>query len=153
MMKKMKKIFKVLFIEQTENTRIQFLRYIFVGGISAVINIGTLYILKDIVNIYYLIANAIGFVLGLITNYFLSKMLVFTKENMSNPTIEFIIYALIGLIGLGIDSLLMWILTSKLNIYYMISKIFSTMLVFVWNFGIRKVVYKLKNKVKRGICK
>lgn len=144
MMKKMKKIFKVLFIEQTENTRIQFLRYIFVGGISAVINICTLYILKDIVNIYYLIANAIGFILGLITNYCLSKMLVFTKENMGNPMIEFIIYALIGLIGLGIDSLLMWILTSKLNIYYMISKIFSTMLVFVWNFGIRKVVYKFK---------
>lgn len=144
MMKKMKKIFKVLFIEKTENTKIQFLRYIFVGGISAVINIGTLYILKDIVNIYYLIANAIGFILGLITNYCLSKILVFTKENMSNPIIEFIIYALIGLIGLGIDSLLMWILTSKLNIYYMISKIFSTLLVFVWNFGIRKVVYKLK---------
>lgn len=143
-MKKMNKIFKVLFIEKTENTRIQFLRYIFVGGISSIINIGTLYILKDIVNIYYLIANAIGFILGLITNYCLSKMLVFTKENMSNSIVEFIIYALIGLIGLGIDSLLMWILTSKLNIYYMISKIFSTMLVFVWNFGIRKVVYKLK---------
>lgn len=144
MMEKMNKIFKVIFIEKTENSRIQFLRYIFVGGISAVINIGTLYILKDIVNIHYLIANAIGFILGLITNYCLSKMLVFTKERMNNFLVEFIVYALIGLIGLGIDSLLMWILTSKLNIYYIISKIFSTMLVFIWNFGIRKAVYKLK---------
>lgn len=143
-MEKMNKIFKVIFIEKTENSRIQFLRYIFVGGISAVINIGTLYILKDIVNIHYLIANAIGFILGLITNYCLSKMLVFTKERMNNFLVEFIVYALIGLIGLGIDSLLMWILTSKLNIYYIISKIFSTMLVFIWNFGIRKAVYKLK---------
>lgn len=143
----MKKMLKKLFLEQTENSKIQFLRYIFVGGFAAVVNIGALYILKDIFNLYYLIANAIGFILGLITNYILSKSLVFTKEKMNNSIIEFTIYAIIGIIGLILDSLFMWIFTSKIGIYYMISKIVSTGLVFIWNFGARKISYKIsKNK-------
>lgn len=143
----MKKLLKKLFLEQTENSKIQFLRYVFVGGFAAVVNIGALYILKDIFNLYYLIANAIGFILGLITNYILSKALVFTKEKMNNSIIEFTIYAIIGIIGLILDSLFMWIFTSKIGIYYMISKIVSTGLVFIWNFGARKISYKInKNK-------
>lgn len=143
----MKKMLKKLFLEQTENSKIQFLRYIFVGGFAAVVNIGALYILKDIFNLYYLIANAIGFILGLITNYILSKALVFTKEKMNNSIIEFTIYAIIGIIGLILDSLFMWVFTSKIGIYYMISKIVSTGLVFIWNFGARKISYKIsKNK-------
>lgn len=143
----MKKMLKKLFLEQTENSKIQFLRYIFVGGFAAVVNIGALYILKDIFNLYYLIANAIGFILGLITNYILSKSLVFTKEKMNNSIIEFTIYAIIGIIGLILDSLFMWVFTSKIGIYYMISKIVSTGLVFIWNFGARKISYKIsKNK-------
>lgn len=142
----MKELIKKLFIEQTEDSKIQFLRYIFVGGFSAVVNIGALYIFKDLIGLYYLIANVIGFILGLITNYLLSKALVFTKEKMNNSIIEFTIYTIIGIIGLVLDSLFMWIFTSKLGIYYLISKIIATALVFIWNFGARKVSYKINNK-------
>ena len=142
----MKKLFEKLFIKQTTDTKIQFFRYIFVGGIAAVINIGTLYILKDIFNLYYLIANAIGFILGLVTNYILSKILIFTKEKMNNSMIEFTIYAMIGIIGLVLDSLFMWLFTSKLGIYYLLAKIISTALVFIWNFGARKISYKINKK-------
>ena len=108
----MKKMFDKIFIEKTKNTKIQFFRYIFVGGISAIINIGSLYIFTEIVNLYYLLSNILGFLLGLITNYVLSKILVFTNEEKFNKIIEFTIYTIIGLIGLELDTLLLWLFTS-----------------------------------------
>ena len=138
-----------LFIEKTDDVKIQFFRYLFVGGFSAVVNIGSLYIFKELLSIYYLIANVLGFTLGLITNYLLSKCLVFSKENNMNRIIEFITYAIIGVIGLGLDTLFLWIFTEKMNIYYLISKIVATGLVFIWNFSARKCLYIIANKLKK----
>ena len=146
----MKKMFNKLFIEKTNDVKIQFLRYIFVGGIAAVVNIGALYIFTDIFHLYYLISNIFGFVLGLITNYLLSKILVFAKEQKFNKVIEFTIYAIIGVIGLGLDTFFLWLFTS-FGIYYLLSKIISTALVFIWNFGARKILYIIAGKIcKKG---
>lgn len=139
----LKKYFNKLFIDKTNNTIIQFFRYIFVGGIAAVVNIGMLYIFTDIFKIYYLLSNVFSFSLGLIVNYILSKKFVFQDEKAISKSKEFIIYAIIGVLGLIIDTLLVGLMTSILGLYYMLSKIISTILVFIWNFGARKIFYKI----------
>lgn len=143
----MKELINKLLFEKTKDARLQFLRYVFVGGIAAVTNIGLLYICTDLLKVYYLISNVIGFMGGLSVNYLLSKKLVFAAEEQINKTLEFTIYAAIGVVGLGLDTLLMWIFTSKMGIYYLISKIISTALVFIWNFGARKVLYIILEKI------
>ncbi len=139
----LKKYFNKLFIDKTNNTIIQFFRYIFVGGIAAVVNIGMLYIFTDIFKIYYLLSNVFSFSLGLIVNYILSKKFVFQDEKAISKSKEFIIYAIIGVLGLIIDTLLVGLMTSILGLYYMLSKIISTIIVFIWNFGARKIFYKI----------
>lgn len=132
-----------LFRSATDNTIIQFFRYLFVGGIAAVVNIGMLYVFTDIININYIISNVLSFILGLFVNYLLSKKFVFQGETNISKTKEFVIYAIIGVLGLGIDTLLVWLFTDICGFYYMISKLISTLLVFIWNFGARKVLYKI----------
>lgn len=73
-----------LFFKQTGDARLQFIRYIGVGGFAAIVNIGGLVLCKEIFNFHYLIANVIGFLLGLITNFFLSKKYVFTINSNIN---------------------------------------------------------------------
>lgn len=118
----------------------QFIKYFGVGLIAAIINILSLYLLSSILKINYIIANIIAFTLGLITNYILSKKFVF-KSDKINKVLEFIIYGIIGIIGLGIDTLFLWLFTEKFKIYYMISKIISTGITFIWNFLARKLLY------------
>ncbi len=144
----MKNLFYKIVLEKTENIKLQFFRYLFVGGFAAIVNIGSLFIFKEWLNIHYLIANVIGFIFGLITNYILSKWLVFSKENNLNLVLEFITYAIIGVLGLGFDTLFMWLFTSILGLYYMLSKIISTGLVFIWNFFARKAIYVLIDKLQ-----
>ena len=142
----MKKLINKFFIEKTNNLLIQFVRYFFVGGIAAVVNIGLLFIFTEMFNINYVVSNIFAFIFGLIVNYSLSKKIVFTNDNSINKYFEFIMYAIIGVIGLGIDTLVLFIFTDKFKIYYILSKIISTMITFVWNFIARKLLYKLFDK-------
>ena len=142
----MKKLIDKFFIQKTDIFLIQFIRYFFVGGIAAVVNIGLLFVLTEICNINYVISNIIAFIFGLIVNYCLSKKVVFINDNSINKVFEFIMYAVIGVIGLGIDTLLLWMFTDKFKIYYMLSKIISTMITFIWNFIARELLYKIFDK-------
>ena len=142
----MKKLIDKFFGEKTDSLLMQFIRYFFVGGIAAVVNIGLLFIFTEIININYVISNIIAFIFGLIVNYCLSKKIVFTNENSVNKVFEFIMYAVIGVLGLGIDTLMLWIFTDKFKIYYMLSKMISTMITFIWNFVARKLLYKIFDK-------
>lgn len=141
-------LFANLFLKETKNTFIQFFRYLFVGGFSAVVNIGFLYIFKELFTFNLILSNILSFILGLMTNYILSKKFVFQEQTEINKYKEFIIYAVIGVLGLLFDTFILWFLTESVNIYYMVSKIISTFLVFIWNFVARKFMYLF---IKEGV--
>jgi putative flippase GtrA len=124
--------------DQTNKTRIQLFRYLFVGGAAFIIDFLSLYILTDFFGIYYLISAAIAFILGLFVNYFLSISWVFNKRKLNNRTFEFGIFALIGIVGLGLNEVFIWFFTQELQIYYLLSKIFATVIILFWNFFVRK---------------
>lgn len=131
---------KKLFMDPTDNAVIQFFRYIFVGGIAFLADEGSLFLI-ELMGVHYLIAAVFAFVLGLAVNFIMSKLLVFngSKSNRSNET-EFIVYAVIGGIGLGITEVILFIFTEKLNLYFMVSKIIAAAIVLVWNFMARKTI-------------
>lgn len=135
---------KGIFVNPTKNGFLQFFRYLFVGGIATIVDWGILFLLTDLAHIYHLVSAIIAFVAGLITNFFLSKLLVFkANEARVNAVMEFISYAIIGVIGLGITELIMYLFTNCWNVHYMISKIIATVIVLIWNFLARKIiVYK-----------
>jgi len=51
---------------------------------------------------------------------------------------EFLGFAIIGVIGLALNEAIIWFASEKLQIHYMIAKAFSAGLVLIWNFGARK---------------
>ena len=129
-----------LFIEETDDAIVQFFRYIFVGGISSVVDLGLLFFIENL-GVNYLLATAIGFCLGISVNYKLSKKFIFTKEaGVKNAKDEFLIYILIGIGGLLITEILMYIMTDNLGLHFMISKILITVVTLVWNYSARKII-------------
>jgi len=122
-------------------THAQFIRYGFVAAVGLVIDFGTVIFTKQILGLHYLLAACAGFILGLVVTYILSNKLVFGPPKGDAHRL-FILFAIIGVIGLGILSLLMWIMTGKLGINYIASKALATIVVFMWNFFARKSLYK-----------
>ena len=126
--------------DKTDKTHIQMFRYLFVGGAAFIVDFLSLFILTDFFGIYYLISAAIAFIIGLIANYFLSISWVFNKRKLKNRHIEFGMFAIIGIIGLGFNEIFIWFFTQDLQIYYLISKIFAAIIILFWNFFARKYI-------------
>lgn len=128
-----------LFREKTTNIFIQFFRYIFVGGFAFLADAFTLWLCEKWMN--YMIAAAIAFVVGLAVNYALSILFVFSESSkVKNKVKEFVVYGIIGLIGLLITEGIMYLFTDVFGLYFLISKIIAAVIVLVWNFAARKVV-------------
>ena len=136
--------FKKIFYTPTDNGLLQFFRYAFVGGWATIADWGVFALFNEVVRLHYLISAPIAFLMGLTVNYLLSKKFVFSAENSNHSaSTEFIVYCIIGIIGLLMTMVIMWVLTEFAGFLPMISKIIATAIVLVWNFLARKfVLYK-----------
>lgn len=129
---------KNLFVNDTENTLIQLFRYCFVGGFAFLADWLSMILFKNI-GLHYLIAAVIGFIAGLAVNFLLSKLFIFKKDNAAiGKKGEFVAYAVIGVVGLGITELLMYFFTDIMLLHYAVSKIIAAIIVLFWNFIARK---------------
>ncbi len=141
---------KKLFYETTDNVVFQMFRYVFVGGIAFIADWGSLFLITQC-GVYYLVSAVISFIIGLIVNYILSKIFIFKKEQTDvNPVAEFIVYGIIGVIGLGLTEVIMYLLTTVCGLYYMISKVIAAIIVLIWNFVARKLTLYRKSKKERS---
>jgi putative flippase GtrA len=129
-----------LFVGETSNPLVQLFRYALVGGLAFVVDFGALAILWKFAGVHYLWAAAFAFVLGLVTNYIISVAWVFDKRSQKNWQVEFAIFALLGVLGLGINELSMFVLTGLAGLHPLASKIVSTAVTFLWNFISRKAL-------------
>lgn len=129
-----------LFKEPTDNVSIQFFRYTFVGGVSFLVDFSALFLFKQYGKVNYLIAAAIGFIFGIAVNYLLSNAWVFNQRTFKNKWFEFFIFGLIGIVGLGLNEMTMYLLTALLGWYYLVSKIAAAVLIYLWNFSVRKFI-------------
>ena len=125
---------------KSDKTSVQLFKYGFVGGIAYCVDFGFLIFLTEVVKIHYLISAAIAFILGLLVNYAISILWVFPKRALANKRTEFLIFSIIGLVGLGLNEVIIWFFTEFIHYHYLISKIFSTFVVFFWNFIARKKI-------------
>lgn len=134
---------KKLFINDTTNWKIQLFRYIFVGGFSFIVDYVLLYILTDWGGIHYIISATISFMVGLFVNYIMSTHWIFKKSKLNNTAIEFLIYGIIGVIGLFLNDLLLYFFTDFIHYHYMVSKLIAAAIVMGWNFiGRRTILFK-----------
>lgn len=127
---------------------LEFARYLVVGGLSYILDSCILFIFKEFVlpdwnGAGLLLATAIGFCAGLLLNYFLSLHFVFSSakhENKGRTLKEFILFTIVGVVGLLLTELGMYLGADVLNFYYMFIKIIITAVVLIWNYTARKIL-------------
>lgn len=134
----MNRLVRILFVDQTDNFFLQLFRYGFVGAAAFVVDYSAMVLFTEVFGLNYLLSAALSFTLGLISNYLLSVSWVFSTQRKAKRGMEFLVFALIGVVGLGLNELIMYVATDCLSIHYMLSKLISTAIVFFWNFLARK---------------
>lgn len=127
----------------------QFLRYLITGGLAFVVDFSLFAFCLYVFDWHYLFANFVGLVAGLVLNYTMSILWVFTACHRTfekRKIAEFTLFVLVGFAGVGINQLLMFLMVDGLGLNEMVSKMVAAVLVLVWNFGARKLMLFKKKK-------
>lgn len=112
---------------------LKFIKFGIVGLSGVVVDFSITYLFRNIFKINQYFANAIGFTVAATTNYALNRTWTFRS---TNPEIlmEYGEFILVSVIGLGINSLVLWLIVSKLKWNFYFSKLLAIFVTMIWNF-------------------
>ena len=114
----------------------KFIRFIIVGGSGSVVSLGVLYLFTSCFHVYYLLSNCVAFICAVTNNYCWNSLWSFHHFSMASGYFK---YLLISLFALGLSTGLMYLFTTKLGIYYIISGILTIVCIAPVNFTLSRI--------------
>lgn len=111
----------------------KFLKFGVVGFSGVFVDFSFTYVCKEWIKIPKYISNAIGFSIAASSNYLFNRIWTFHSNN-PEVLMEFSQFFAISLVGLGINTLILWTLVSKYKKRFYLSKLFAIGVVTIWNF-------------------
>jgi putative flippase GtrA len=122
----------------------QVMKFVVVGGLSFVLDFIIYFVLTNFLSVYYLIAGFFSFTLSLIFNYLMSMKFVFKSKDDLKKSHEFVIFATLSVMGLGLNLLSLYVLVDLFKMNDLIAKVFVAGIVMVFNFVTRKIFLEQK---------
>ena len=110
----------------------QFFLYLIVGGLSFFIDIGAFIMLRAI-EVPVIPASVTSFILASVANYLLSTVLAFERSRFRRY-IEMLRFLTVVMVGLGLNTLLVWCFVYPLSIDPIAAKIVAVPIVLIWNY-------------------
>lgn len=118
----------------------EFFRYLLASFIALGVDLAFFSVGIRAIGLSWPVAAALGFFLGVCTAYFLSIRFVFLKRKFSRaPLGEFLVFFTVGVIGLGLTQLILWIGIELLKLNPEVSKLAAASVTFFFNFVVRKI--------------
>lgn len=135
----------------------QIFKFAIVGGISFVVDFLVYTIMCNVLNIHYIIAGVSGFTVSVVVNYILSMRFVFVSKEDMRKDKEFIIFVVLSLIGMLLNSVILYICIDMIYMNWawfnqllpidwmnILAKVIATGIVMVYNFVTRKIFLEKK---------
>jgi putative flippase GtrA len=111
------------------------MRYLVVGGVAFVIDLGCLLLLVD--HLPLLAANTIAFLVANAANFALAHVWVFGQALDGSVAPQYAKVLLVSLVGLAINDAVVWAGVALLALPLVASKVAATIVALAWNFAAR----------------
>lgn len=106
-------------------------------------------ILAKVVGLHYLLSTVIAIVIATFANWLLGRLIAFRNAERKNIAIEILSIYAVGAVGIGLNTLLMYLIHGVFGLNDMFSKVLASFLVFFYNYSIRTfVIYKKQKNEK-----
>lgn len=115
------------------DTAVKFLKFGVVGFSGMLVDFGLTYLCKEKLRIQKYVANAIGFTSAASSNYIFNRLWTFNSHN-PDIALEYGRFLGISLIGLLINTLVIYLLVSKTKTNFYLAKLVAIVIVTIWNF-------------------
>jgi putative flippase GtrA len=113
-------------------------KYAAASAVALIVDTGLLLVLTRLAGWYYLAAATVSFVLGATVAYVLSVRFVFHAHRLHNRKLEFTSFVLLGLVGVAITLLVLYVLTGGLGVDVVYAKPVAACFSFAANFVLRR---------------
>jgi putative flippase GtrA len=115
------------------------LKFLFAGAIGVTTNFIVTALLKEYFKVNKFYSNSTGLFFALSLNFILNKILTFeiNYQNYMKPIISFMT---ISLISVYINHKIVFFCNQKLKINFYLSKSFSVMILFFWNYTLHSLI-------------
>lgn len=110
----------------------QFVKFLGVGSISAIGHYGVLIGLVSGFGADPVLSSTLGAFVGALINYTLNYRFTFQSSQQHTETLSR--FAVIALLGMGLNTFLMWLGVAVLSLHYLLAQILTTLLVIIWSF-------------------
>ena len=117
----------------TKGILLKFIKFGVVGFSGLIIDFVVTYLCKEKLKVHKLLSNAIGFCIAATNNYVLNRIWTFRSVN-DKIGVEFAEFFGVSIIGLGINTLVLWILNEKFKFNFYFSKLCAIGTATLWNF-------------------
>ena len=111
----------------------KFIKFGVVGFSGMLIDFGTTYLCKEKLRLNKYLSNCVGFILAATSNYFLNRIWTF-ESHKEEIAVQYLQFMVVSTVGLGINSLVLYLLTDKLKWNFYFSKLIAIGISTVWNF-------------------
>mgnify|MGYP001258715259 CR=1 FL=1 len=119
-------------------------KYVFVGGAAALIDWLIFWILAIRLDLFFIYAASISFVIATFANYLFGINILFISESRHSKSMEVILTLTVSTIGLAINLISLSILIN-LGVNMLFSKILASGVAFFWNFFSRSIfIFKFR---------
>lgn len=108
------------------------IRYMIGGGLGAITQFSTLFILHQLVGVDATLSSAIGFCIAVVVNYTFQYRVTFKADGAHSHL--FRKFVTVALAGLAVNTSLFFIFHEIFGIYYLLSQVGATGLVFGFNY-------------------
>jgi putative flippase GtrA len=113
-------------------------RYVVAGGTAAIVNIGYLFLFTDVFGVWYIISSVFAYVIAFLVSFTLQKYWTFRDYSTDRMAKQGTIYFIIGFINLALNTLLIYLFTDIIGLYYIVSQIISGLLIACISFFVYK---------------
>jgi len=112
---------------------LKFIKFGIVGFSGVIIDFGFTYLSKEYFKAQKYLANAIGFTMAATSNYYLNRIWTFHSHD-PNIGYQYSRFLLVSVLGLGISTLVIYLLNGRFKMNFYLAKLFAIGGVTVWNF-------------------
>jgi putative flippase GtrA len=111
----------------------QFVKFGVVGASSTAIDWALYLVMTRFLGVFYLIAKIISFAVSVINSYIWNRRWTFRSKEPKKLH-EFSKFMMVALIGLGLNTLIMFLAVEKFKLHDIIGLALATAIVMSWNF-------------------
>ena len=115
----------------------RFLKFCVVGGLGVLVNMVLLWLLTEVAGLFYLVSSAVAVECAILNNFLWNEVWTFRDRVLGGSAGRLgrlLKFNTVSLGGLGINVVVLWLMTEQAGLYYLVSNLFGISAATLWNY-------------------